>query len=957
MLRVFVKLLLIWQWVGAFAGSLARSQFGLADRAASYTDQVSFDSYSLSLLGRRIYLHSGEFHSFRLPVPDLWPDILQKFKAAGLNAVSVYVYMGLVNPSFEVVDWDGFRSLKALYDAAMEVGIWVYIQAESSAGGLPHWMTAEIAGQLRSNATDWTAAWKPYIHSFIEQTAPYQITEGGPVIDNEWIQDEAGHPEYYQELIDTLDSYPQLFDCSQPYKWNPVQTTYHASHLEINPSQPFYSPEFQGGAFDPWGPNAPGYDNCRILTGHDFMNVFYQGMWAMNAKLMNYYMMYGGTSWGALPYPGISENRVVGSKYDELKRQGYFIRSSADFVKTDWIGSTDTGLNLASTPDIHVTHLQNPDTEAGFYIVRHNDSTSTAQTSFQLKVNTSLGQLTLPSNTSTLVLNGRQSKTVVTDYAFGTSSTVLYSTASIYYAGTIGERDVILFYGDADQSHEFAMKFTGRSLEQHRTPSQLVITKFGDSDASLATLKGGHKTGLVTVHDSDTQLVLIADTQTASTFFSPAIPGDASNPYRNFWTYGTNVSILVGGPYLVRTADLQGSTLAITGDINSTTTFTVIAPDSVKSILWNEETVKTKASVSQRGGFTAQLAFDGGITVPKLAGWKYRDSLPEIQANYDDSAWVIANHTSTYVPAKPWYGDGRVLYGCDYGFCENIVLWRGHFENTGEQTSVNLSINGGQAFAATVWLNDAFLATAYGNSSNNLNVIEEVDQVFTFPEGALVDGDNVITIVQDNMGMNEHDWHTDNIKSPRGVRGFKLNNGTFSDWKVQGKVGGYKAYPDKVRGVLNEGGLFGERAGWHLPAFDTSSWASRELSDGLVDSKAGVGFFVTTFDLNIDGHDVAISFTFKENFGQSYRASIFVNGWMMGKRVANLGPQSKFPVHEGILNYHGTNTLAVALWALEDGYLISPNLQLEVDAVLQGGLKNVKVNNPTWTENGRIPSV
>lgn len=30
---------------------------------------------------------SGEFHFWRLPVPDLWRDILQKFKAAGFNTV------------------------------------------------------------------------------------------------------------------------------------------------------------------------------------------------------------------------------------------------------------------------------------------------------------------------------------------------------------------------------------------------------------------------------------------------------------------------------------------------------------------------------------------------------------------------------------------------------------------------------------------------------------------------------------------------------------------------------------------------------------------------------------------------------------------------------------------------------------------------------------------------------
>ena len=28
--------------------------------------------------------------------------------------------------------------------------------------------------------------------------------------------------------------------------------------------------------------------------------------------------------------------------------------------------------------------------------------------------------------------------------------------------------------------------------------------------------------------------------------------------------------------------------------------------------------------------------------------------------------------------------------------CENIVLWRGHFNPTGQETSVNLSINGGE---------------------------------------------------------------------------------------------------------------------------------------------------------------------------------------------------------------------------------------------------------------------
>ncbi|KAH9035612.1 galactose-binding domain-like protein [Lactarius hengduanensis] len=101
-------------------------------------------------------------------------------------------------------------------------------------------------------------------------------------------------------------------------------------------------------------------------------------------------------------------------------------------------------------------------------------------------------------------------------------------------------------------------------------------------------------------------------------------------------------------------------------------------------------------------------------------------------------------------------------------------------------------------------------------------------------------------------------------------------------------------FPDRVRSVLNEGGLPGERAGWHLPGFDTSNWAS--------DS------FQRSFLCIPPGFDVMLSFTFDDS-AQPYRALLFVNGWMMGKRVANLGPQFKLPVHQGILDYNGTKSV------------------------------------------------
>ncbi|KAJ7810575.1 galactose-binding domain-like protein [Mycena leptocephala] len=643
-------------------------------------------------------------------------------------------------------------------------------------------------------------------------------------------------------------------------------------------------------------------------------------------------MLYGGTSWGAIPFQcvyssydygaSISESRALTTKFDELKLQGIFLRSSPEFYKTNVIADSSTGLAATSNP-------------AAF---------ATAITTFKLNITTSSGNVQVPIVVPAITLGGRESKLVLADYSFG-SSKVGYTTAQVFYAGNIGGRDILFLYGNSTQAHEVRLALTGTSNKAHQTQSPL-ITFTPSANQTIVAFQAG-VTGLNTVWDSNTQLVLFADSATATTFWAPVVPGKST--FGNYWAIGSNSSVLVGGPYLVRNATISGSRLALVGDLNTTVPLTVVVPSAVKSVTWNGASVRLTAGVTATGGFTGTLAPRTAaktVVVPKLTGWKFMDSLPEIGPTFDDSAWTVANHTTTNIPFKPYYGDGRVLYGCDYGFCENIVLWRGHFNLSG-QTSVNLSINGGECKSEP-------LANNENSSTNNRNILEETDDKFIFPPAALRAGDNVITIVQDNMGLNETNGaNPDTSKSPRGVRGFQLNSGSFGAWKVQGKVGGYTGFLDKTRGVFNEGGLFGERKGWHLPGFDTSSWVSRDLSTGLPGGSAGVGFFVTTFKLNIPtGIDAFLSFTFEEPLGQDYRVYLFVNGWMMGKRVANLGPQAKFPVHQGILNYQGVNTVAVALWSM-GRTAVSPNLQLVLDGVLDGGVPGVKTDNPPWSPVGR----
>lgn len=293
-------------------------------------------------------------------------------------------------------------------------------------------------------------------------------------------------------------------------------------------------------------------------------------------------------------------------------------------------------------------------------------------------MSTSSGTLHIPQTVPSIRLNGRQSKVLVTDYSFG-SSRALYSTASVLFAGKIGSRDVLFLFGDSDQQHEAAIPLNGRSGVRASNANVKFSTSSTKSNAgnTIISILSGVK-GLVTLWDSDSQLVLYSDTDTAGTFFAPVIPSTSSKmsdaeEFANFWQFGTNDTVLVGGPNLVRNASISGSQLALRGDLNQSVALTVIAPSSVKTVTWNGERVEpmshTLSSPTRTGGFVGQLNMQnslGGVKIPQLTNWRFKDSLPEVQNGFSDAEWTIANHTTTNIPQKPFYGDGRVLYGCDY---------------------------------------------------------------------------------------------------------------------------------------------------------------------------------------------------------------------------------------------------------------------------------------------------
>ena len=147
--------------------------------------------------------------------------------------------------------------------------------------------------------------------------------------------------------------------------------------------------------------------------------------------------------------------------------------------------------------------------------------------------------------------------------------------------------------------------------------------------------------------------------------------------------------------------------------------------------------------------------------------------------------------------------------------------------------------------------------------------------------------------------------------------GTATNTG-FEQWKIQGNAGGDKNI-DPVRGPMNEGGLYAERLGWHLPGFKANGkgWNDSAPTVGL--SKAGISFYVTDFRLDLDSDlDVPLGIELSAPPGTIARVMIWVNGYQYGKYVPHLGPQTRFPVPPGVINNRGRNTFALSLWAQTD---------------------------------------
>lgn len=911
---------------------------------AAPTHTVTYDKYSLKVDGQRIVLWGGEFHYFRLPSPSLWRDVLEKIRAAGFNGVSLYFNWAYHSPAPGVYDFTGVRDVDRLFRLADELGLYVvvrpgpYINAETSGGGFPAWLK-QVPDRARSSDPGYTAAYRDWLGHLNPIIARHQITRGGSVIaynvENEYAANTDA--QYMQDLQDTardagidvpithnqccdaswtphwasglgsveipgVDDYPQSFECQAPETWGPWG---EGVTERLNDTAPVYAAEYQAGSIDG---NRVGYDACREnLTGPSYMKYFYKNnLITSGATMFGFYMAYGGTNWGWLGQPNdvytsydygsaITESRQLTAKYDEFKRQGYFVHAVTPLTKTDAATAP-----ASTNPALKTVARANPDTGTQFVLLRHTDRSATTNDAGTLDWSTPDGRYEVP-----VSLNGRDAKVLVAGYNLG-GQRLVWSTSEIMTHARIGDRDVALLYGRTGESGSTVLRYG--SKPSVRVLAGDIRTSFVDGRLRLDYTHSGLARVLVTGGGRPPLLLLLGTDEEATQFWRAETP---SGP------------VLVRGTSLVRSARVSGSTVTLRADVATAGEVEVFAP--ARRLVIGSSPVATRRTPS--GSLVGTVSAPTPVRLPALTNWQSR---PESIVD-NDSRWAVASHTTSESPFPPV--TQPVLYAGDYGYDYGHIWYQGRFTATGTETAVSLNAITGKNGVYQVWLNGQYLGWARGgNQADSDAPINPRPGPGTFTLPPLAPGTPaVLSVLVGNMGHND-DWTADDnrFKQPRGLVGAQLVGSTAPvTWRLQGNK------PDALRGPLNNGGLHGERAGWYLPEASNRGWGQPPAT-----IRPGVTWYRTEFGLDLPrGQDVPVGLRFDGS--GAYRVLIFLNGWQLGQFTADLGPQREFVLPAGILREHGKNSLALAVVALDESSL-GP-ISLVTQGNYRGGVPIVNV--------------
>ena len=284
--------------------------------APAHTFGVQGDQFVLD--GKPLVIRSGAMHYPRVPRA-YWRDRMRKMRALGLNTLETYVFWNLHEPQPGKFDFTGNLDLAEYIRTAQTEGLWVllrpgpYICSEWDFGGFPSWLLASDM-KVRSKDPEFLRAAARYVARVGKETAPLQITRGGPILmvqveneygsfgsDHEYMaairhmirdagfdvtlytSDGSGKNNLAGGTLDDTLSVINFGDTSNPERE-------FANFASFRQNVPRMCGEFWAGWFDHWGEKHHTTAASRTAAGLDWM--------LSRGISCNLYMVHGGTSFG-----------------------------------------------------------------------------------------------------------------------------------------------------------------------------------------------------------------------------------------------------------------------------------------------------------------------------------------------------------------------------------------------------------------------------------------------------------------------------------------------------------------------------------------------------------------------------------------------------------------------------------------------------------------------------------
>ncbi len=498
--------------------------------------------------------------------------------------------------------------------------------------------------------------------------------------------------------------------------------------------------------------------------------------------------------------------------------------------------------------------------------------------------------------TTSLRVHGRDALLLAADFRIGDHG-VLYTTSQLFGAPVRTAAGLIqtLVGYPGDPGETVLVVGPGLGLE---TPEGVTATH--DVTARQLRLNYTHGAPIdVTVTDGGEALTLrfMDRGAAARTWHVRGTRGDG------------NDTVIVRGAYLVRAVAFEGTTAHIAGSMDAGGALHVTLPAGITNWTWNGQLLDGDAPGPRR------------VDEPRLE-WVRAEEAPEAAADFDDSSWLLADAPD---PLNPWQGPGGsgvVLDSNRYGFFEGTVWYRATYTAAGDDPTLTLRGNGGSGVPAhgrnpafmQVWVDGAY-AGAHPAAGDTVTVAT--------PEGLVRAGEPVtVAVAVHNLGHNL-DWSDDGLsRQNRGLFEAHLGSVGPVTWRIRGADHRFADATDPVRGLYNHGGLHGELAGWHLPDHPTTGWLP---ATDFVAPAPGIAWYRTTATLSVpEGQDTAWrleveSTRFEAGRTDGCQVNLYVNGWLSGIYIGDIGPQKSFTVPAGFIDPRGSNDIAVAVIAKDAG--------------------------------------